>query len=122
MENQTEKGFGVNTALLESNSAHEVDVGRDFTRFPAGRDLKDGPYCGEVFRDKFLRPCLDKRTRVRVKLDSALSYGSSFLEEAFGGLVRLKYPKEMILSLIILETDNPLLKKEIEGYITSATA
>ena len=112
----------MNTALLELNSAiYEVDVGRDFTRFPAGRDLKDGPYCGEVFRDKFLRPSLDKRTRVRVKLDSALSYGSSFLEEAFGGLVRLKYPKELILSLVILETDKPILKQEIEGYINSAT-
>ena len=103
-----------------NTSVNEIDVGRDFTRFPAGRDLNDGPYCGEVFRDKFLRPWLDKGEPVVVKLDTALSYGSSFLEEAFGGLVRLNYPKATILKLLTLDTEKPMLKQEIEGYIDSA--
>lgn len=97
-----------------------VDVGKDFTRFPAGRTRTDGPYCGEVFRDEFLRPSLDAGQQIIVKLDGALGYGSSFLEEAFGGLIRLRYPKDRVLSLIKLETTDAMLKQEIEGYISTA--
>jgi hypothetical protein len=102
------------------SASHIVDVGADFTRFPAGRTISDGPYCGEVFRDRFLRPSLDKHESITVKLDSALGYGSSFLEEAFGGLIRLNYPKDDVLKLVKLETADPILKQEIEGYINSA--
>jgi hypothetical protein len=105
-----------------TTQAHEVDVGRDFTRFPAGRTLSDGPFCGEAFRDKFLRPWLERDEMVVVKLDSALAYGSSFLEEAFGGLVRAQFSKDKVRGLIKLETEDPLLKEEIEGYIANASA
>lgn len=97
-----------------------VDVGTDFTRFPAGRTRDDGPYCGEEFRNKFLVPYIEKHQEVTVKLDSALGYGSSFLEEAFGGLVRQKFDKAEILTLVKLETSDPRLKEEIEGYIRDA--
>lgn len=99
---------------------HVVDVGIDFTRFPAGRTTSDGPFCGEVFRDRFLRPWLDKHEPIVVKLDSALGYGSSFLEEAFGGLIRLQYPKAEVISLVRLDTADPILRREIEGYISNA--
>lgn len=100
--------------------ANVIDVGADFTRFPAGRTVSDGPFSGQAFRDKHLRPWLDQHVRVVIKLDSALGYGSSFLEEAFGGLMRLNYPKDEVLSLLHLETADPLLKQEIEGYINNA--
>lgn len=103
-----------------SDAEHVVDVGLDFTRFPAGRTKTDGPFSGEAFRDKFLRPWLDRREPIVVKLDTALGYGSSFLEEAFGGLVRLNYSADEILRLIRLETKDPFLKAEIQGYIESA--
>lgn len=103
-------------------SIQVIDVGKDFTRFPAGRTESDGPYSGEVFREKHLRPWLDRGQTVTVRLDSALGYGSSFLEEAFGGLIRLGYKKDAILKLIKLDTADPLLKEEIEGYIEGAKA
>jgi hypothetical protein len=121
MANQTEEGSGVSTALAEPSTASEVDVGHDFTRYPAGRDLNDGPFCGEVFRERFLQPRLDRHEKIVVKLDSALDYGSSFLEEAFGGLIRLSYPKSVVLSLIEFRTEDPILKEEILGYIENAT-
>ncbi len=102
--------------------ANVIDVGTDFTRFPAGRTNSDGPYSGEAFRDKHLRPWLDRHERVEIRLDSALGYGSSFLEEAFGGLIRLNYSKEDVLSLLQLDTADPLLKQEIEGYIKNASS
>lgn len=97
-----------------------IDVGKDFTRFPAGRTSSDGPFSGEAFRDKLLRPALDRHAPVIIQLDSALGYGSSFLEEAFGGLVRLGYDKSVLGELLQLETSDPLLREEIEGYIKSA--
>lgn len=123
MANQTEKGSGVNTALREPTTTEIaiIDVGRDFTRYPAGRDKKDGPFCGEIFRQRFLEPRLAKRERVIVNLDSALSYGSSFLEEAFGGLIRLGYGKDLVLSLVDLKTEDPILKEEILDYVNDAT-
>jgi hypothetical protein len=101
-------------------AANVVDVGQDFTRFPAGRTYSDGPFCGEAFRDQFLKPALERRQSLTVDLDSALAYGSSFLEEAFGGLIRLGFTKDEVLSMITLKTSDPFLKAEIEGYINSA--
>jgi len=43
-----------------------------------------------VFRDEFLYPALKESDEVKVDLDGTLGYGSSFLEEAFGGLIREK--------------------------------
>jgi hypothetical protein len=120
MADQTKDGGGVNTALHEP-TMFEVDVGIDFTRYPAGRDSDDGPFCGQIFREKFLQPHLDKGEKVIVKLDTALDYGSSFLEEAFGGLIRLNYSKSLIHSLIELRTEDPILRQEIMGYIDTAT-
>jgi hypothetical protein len=105
-----------------TSSAKVIDVGVDFTRYPAGRTMTDGPFCGEAFRDRFLRPQIEKHLPIVVKLDSALAYGSSFLEEAFGGLVRMGFQKDEILKLIQLETTDRMLKNEIESYIKTANA
>jgi hypothetical protein len=67
-----------------------ISVAKDFSPTPAGRYRTDGPYSGEIFRDEFLYPALTQNEQVEVDLDDALGYGSSFLEEAFGGLVRVK--------------------------------
>lgn len=66
----------------------------DFARSPGGRYASDGPYSGELFRDQVLVPELAKAIEAKdvlvVELDGTSGYGSSFLEEAFGGLVRSK--------------------------------
>lgn len=62
--------------------------------YPGGRFVADGPYSGEFFRDEVLDPALrvaiKQREKIRVILDGAPGYGSSFLEEAFGGLIRTR--------------------------------
>lgn len=65
-----------------------LNIAKQFSRSPAGRYLTDGPYSGQAFRDGFLLPALMQSEIVVVQLDGALGFGSSFLEEAFGGLVR----------------------------------
>lgn len=65
-----------------------VVIARDFSRSPAGRNYSDGPFSGERFRKEFLVPMLGIHDRIEVDMRGALGFGSSFLEEAFGGLVR----------------------------------
>jgi hypothetical protein len=69
-----------------------IEVAKDFSRTPGGRYFSDGPHSGQMFRDRYLVPALQaaKRSddRVVVVLDGTRGYLSSFLEEAFGGLVR----------------------------------
>lgn len=65
-----------------------IDVARDFGRFPAGRFRDEGRYSGQRFREEFLAEALRRGGLVKVELDGAAGYGPSFLDEAFGGLVR----------------------------------
>jgi hypothetical protein len=98
-----------------------VSVAIDFTRFPSGRYKKNGPTSGEEFRDTFLVPLIRDGNRVKVELDGTIGYGSSFLEEAFGGLVRvLGNNVQDIHTMVILDTSNDVLRQEIVGYIDAA--
>ena len=65
-----------------------LNIAKQFSRSPAGRYLTDGPFSGQAFRENLLLPALREYETVEVQLDGALGFGSSFLEEAFGGLVR----------------------------------
>jgi len=72
-----------------------INVGKDFSRTPGGRRYNSGPDSGELFRERFLLPALQRAVtqgdRVFVVLDGPRGYLSSFLEEAFGGLIRRGY-------------------------------
>ncbi|NQV46854.1 MAG: STAS-like domain-containing protein [Rhodospirillaceae bacterium] len=68
-----------------------INIAQEFSRTPAGRFISDGPYSGESFREKYLVPALRANNTVTVELDGGAGYGSSFLEEVFGGLVRKGY-------------------------------
>jgi hypothetical protein len=64
----------------------------DYAPSPGGRFISDGEYSGEWFRDVILAPALrlaiENDQILDVRLDGTSGYGSSFLEEAFGGLIR----------------------------------
>jgi len=79
-----------------------LNVASDFARSPSGRYLSDGPNSGERFREELLYPALSS-DQVEVVLDGVLTLGSSFLDEAFGGLVREKglSPRELRNKLVI---------------------
>ena len=64
----------------------------EHVRAPGFRLIADGPSSGEWFRNDVLAPALRDAIRghekLTVVLDGVAGYGTSFLEEAFGGLVR----------------------------------
>jgi hypothetical protein len=68
--------------------ATEINIARDFSTKPVGRYRNDGPHTGEAFREDLLIPALETGGDVVVVLDGTEGYPSSFLEEAFGGLLR----------------------------------
>ena len=93
----------------------EINVGRDFSPIPAGRYEQDGPFSGEAFRRRFLAEAIRSNTRVTVDLSGTDGYGSSFLEEAFGGLVKeFRLSPREIKAIIKLETTDPRFQSYIQ--------
>ncbi|MDD9869037.1 MAG: STAS-like domain-containing protein [Gammaproteobacteria bacterium] len=100
---------------------HIIDVARDFTDRPFGRYRDDGNRSGEVFREDILVPALRKYDHVTVNLGGTNFYGSSFLEEVFGGLVRRHFSRtELKQKLTVVHDKLPSVVKEAEKYIRKA--
>lgn len=76
----------MNTGSMEKI---EISIAEDFSEYPAGRYEADGQFSGESFREKHLVPHLKEGKSVEVNIDGVAGLGSSFLEEAFGGLIRV---------------------------------
>ncbi len=103
------------------------NVAKDFSAYPGGRYRKDGPHSGEELRDilvTLLRDVSNSGDRLVIMLDGTMGYGASFLEEAFGGLVReCGYSKDQLQELMVLRADNSVYVpyKELAGrYILEA--
>lgn len=89
-----------------------ISIAGDFTKYPGGRYKKHGTGSGEEFREKFLIPNLQKEEQLTIILDGTAGYSSSFLEEAFGGLTRRGFAKELVHRLIKFEA-----KGGFEAYV-----
>lgn len=75
----------------------------DWSLYPCGRFRKHGEYSAEAFRDDHLIPALEKHECVEVDMNGPLAFGSSWLEECFGGLVRAGYSaKELEARLTVV--------------------
>lgn len=90
--------------MLEGNV---IRIAEDFSQVPGGRYRTDGPANGEAFREDFLEPILRARRTATVVLDGTRGYPSSFLEEAFGGLIRLGYSEDEILGAFRFQANQP---------------
>lgn len=100
----------------------QISVAEDYTKFPGGRYKKNGPGSGEEFREKFLLGSLRSDEKVVVDLDGTSGYPSSFLEEAFGGLVREGFEAGKIKSMLEIRASDEFraYKALIYKYIGDA--
>ena len=102
---------------------HKISIARDFSSTPGFRLISVGPYSGEEFRKSKLDPLFKDvadATPIEINLDGVAGYATSFLEEAFGGLARM-YGVEVCMKRLKFRSDEePLLPKEIEGYIRNS--
>jgi hypothetical protein len=83
---------------------------------PGPRYIHLGPSSGEEFK-KWLKRELDTDTELTVDLDGTEGYGSSFLEEAFGGLIRDGIDPEIVRNIKFISDEEPELIDEIKEYI-----
>ena len=94
-----------------------ISIANNFSAYPAGRYPEDGEYNGTTFRAEVLVPALTDDARVEVTFDDVAGFGSSFLDEAFGGLIRNEgMSKEFLDSHLFLTTTEP----ELEAYVRLA--
>jgi hypothetical protein len=91
----------------------EIKIAQEFSRYPAGRFRTDGPASGERFREDYLIPALKAGNRLLIDLDGTRGYGSSFLEEGFGGLRRKGFSEKQIREAIEFKTSDSSLVDEI---------
>lgn len=94
-----------------------ISIAKHFSAYPAGRYPDDGEYNGTTFRKKVLVPALTDDMQVEVTFDNVAGFGSSFLDEAFGGLIRNEgMTKEFLDSHLLLTTTEP----ELEAFVSLA--
>lgn len=103
-----------------------LSIAIEFSRTPGPRLASEGEFSGEQFRNDCLGPAfkraIDEGAMLMVDLDGTAGYGTSFLEEAFGGLIRdLGFTLEKVKAhLHIKSTDEPEWCDEIESYLAKA--
>jgi hypothetical protein len=99
-----------------------IKVSEEFTDAPGGRYSADGPYSAEEFRTNMLDPnyreCLTKNEPLIIDLDGGYGYSATFLEESFGGMVRLGHDADKMLEIMkFISEEQPNLVEEIKLYI-----
>jgi STAS-like domain of unknown function (DUF4325) len=103
-----------------------ISIAKDFHPAPAGRYLEDGPNSAQRFRDVVLEPKLRDAIKsgavLIVRFDGMFAVSSSFLEEAFGGLVRSKvFSLDQLKGHLRLEAGSPAYewaRLDAEKYIS----
>lgn len=101
-----------------TNLHKDIYVAKDFSRYPSGRYRTDSRFSGERFREDFLLPAMRSSQNVEVHLDGTLGYGSSFLDEAFGGMSRSnEFTPGIVRGKLKLTSRDRILVDEIWSYI-----
>lgn len=101
-----------------------ISIAKQFSEFPTGRFYSDTDVSGQAFREKFLVPRLKAGDSLLIDLDDVEGFGSSFLDEAFGGLIRLEGFRlnELNKNIKFKSEEDPSLIVEINGYLSDAEA
>ena len=101
-------------------------IAKDFSEIPGARYPEEGDYSGQDFRKNILIPkikeAIEKHCTLLIDLDGTAGFGTSFLEEAFGGLIRNdNFTYEQLKSVIDFksEEDSEYIN-EINDYLKDA--
>ena len=97
---------------------------KDFSEFPGPRYRRLGKASGEEFREDVLLPKLNQTSDLIIDLDGVAGYGSSFLEEVFGGCIRSNIEANVMRAIVenLVSKDDPDLIYEIKDYVEDAIA
>ena len=104
----------------------EINIALDFSRIPGARYPEEGDFSGQEFRQTILLPKLQeaikKKEMLTINLDGTAGLGTSFLEESFGGLIRVdKFDIESLKNTLeFISEEDPDYITEIWSYINEA--
>ncbi len=99
----------------------KIDVGRAYSKTPFGRYRTDGDFSAERFREEYLKPGLEQGDTLEIDFTAvALGVGSSFLEEAFGGLVRQGFAKNELLDRLVIKAKEDFYTEQVKNFIEVA--
>lgn len=104
-----------------------IDIASAFSTYPSGRVPSDGKFNGETFRREILVPALRDLPQgelLNVSIDGVRSFGSSFLEEAFGGLIRIEGFRRAYLrdrmQVVCTKPHLEMYREAIQNYLDDA--
>lgn len=104
----------------------KINIAIDFSRIPGARYPEEGDFSGQEFRQTILLPKLQeaikKKEMLTINLDGTAGLGTSFLEESFGGLIRVdKFDIESLKNTLeFISEEDPDYITEIWSYINEA--
>lgn len=122
-------GLHTKASATPAAASRVIDVGRDFSLTPGGRYRRYGPFSGEAFRKDVLvdalKGAIEAGVILRVRIDTVRrSYQSSFLDEAFAGLIRDEgFSRSDVERWLQIVCDTPRFQKYkalAEQYISEA--
>ncbi|PVH26998.1 STAS-like domain-containing protein [Sphingobacterium corticibacter] len=100
---------------------------KDFSRTPGTRHRDEGrkSNSGQQFREEYLEPYFSKvisgeYNKLVVNLDGTIGFGTSWLEEVFGGLTRHYDTKTVMSKIEFVSKEEPYLIEDIHSYIEHA--
>ena len=101
-----------------------IDIYKDFSDTPGGRYRDEGDFSGEQFREEHLLPmlqmCQDNGEKLVINFDNCFGFATSFLEEAFGGLVRIYKKRGVLKDIEIVSNDDETIPGLVSKYILAA--
>lgn len=102
----------------------KIKLSTDFSATPGGRFMAEGEFSGEFFRDTLLLKKYEEAKRngtfLEIDFDDCYGVGTSFLEEAFGGLVRKHHKHGILKRLKIVALEDETIPGNIRKYIEEA--
>ena len=102
----------------------KIKLSTDFSTTPGGRLVAEGDYSGELFRDDILigryEEAEKKNAILEIDFDGCYGIGTSFLEEAFGGLVRKYHKHGSLKRMRFISTEDETIPSNIRKYVKEA--
>lgn len=103
---------------------NKLIIASEFSPITGGRTPEEGDFSGELFRDEVLAPkyreCLENGECLEIVFDDCYGIGTSFLEEAFGGLVRKYKYMDVLKHIRLVANDDETILVNVPKYIKAA--
>lgn len=99
---------------------------KDFSLTPGSRYRDEGKkaHSGQEFREDHLEPkfkeAVANNKKLIVNLDGTIGYGTSWLEEVFGGLARDHGSDKVLNNIDFISEEEEYLIEDIKQYINDA--